>query len=117
MFPNHKLVWKVHYTKHQKLTAFGECGLFAAVYRSLLLKGLNPSIISEAEILRKVSVLKELICGQHPDYFIKYNHLFQFAFSTNFAQSLLEEIERLPKNWGIEPEASDEVQESEDVRS
>lgn len=96
--------WTPHYLKHQKLTAFGECSLYAAVYRSLLLKGLKPEGLSQEDIHARVSVLKEIMQENHPQYFYEYDRVFSFAFDSGFAGHLLTEIKKLPADWGIEPE-------------
>ena len=96
--------WRAHYTKHQRLTAFGECSLYASVYRSFLLKDREPHEISEEEVLSKVAVLKDIIRDKNPDYFQRYDSQFQFVFDSGFAALLLEEVKKLPKTWGEEPE-------------
>ncbi|MEI7494068.1 MAG: hypothetical protein WCJ92_05670 [Alphaproteobacteria bacterium] len=96
--------WRAHYTKHQRLTAFGECGLYASVYRSFLLKGREPHEVPEDEVLSNVAVLKDIIRDQNPDYFKRYDSLYQFIFDSDFAALLLEEVKKLPKTWGKEPE-------------
>jgi hypothetical protein len=96
--------WRAHYTKHQRLTAFGECSLYAAVYRSFLLKGIEPHELTEEEVFSKVSMLKDIIRDQNPDYFKRYDSLYQFIFDSGFAALLLEEVKKLPKTWGEEPE-------------
>ncbi|MGL4426704.1 MAG: hypothetical protein ACRCUQ_03000 [Alphaproteobacteria bacterium] len=84
--------WLPHYTKHQKLTAFGECSLYASAYRSFLLKGQKPDELTDEVVFDKVASLKEVIREQHPEYFKNYDGFFQFAFDSGFAKFLLEEI-------------------------
>lgn len=97
-------VWCAHYTKHQKLTAFGECSFYASAYRSFLLKDREPHEVSEEEVLSNVAMLKDMIRDQNPDYFKRYDSLFQFVFDSGFAALLLEEVKKLPKTWGEESE-------------
>jgi hypothetical protein len=96
--------WTTHYLKHQKVTAFGECALYAAVYRSLLLKGLKPETFTQDAIQQKVAALKELIHENHPRYVYEYDKVFNFVFESGFAGHLLAEIKKLPDDWGIDPE-------------
>ena len=97
-------IWYPHYTKHQRLTAFGECSLYASMYRNFLLKGREPHEVPEDEVLSNVAVLKEIMRDQNPDYFQRYDSQFQSIFDSGFPALLLEEVKRLPKTWGEEPE-------------
>ena len=103
-FPDDTIDWNPHYTKHQKLTAFGECSLYASAYHSFLLKKKDPQNLTEREVLEKVSALKEIMRENSPEYFTKYDQLFQFAFDSGLAGNLLEEIQKLSSNWGLEVE-------------
>lgn len=98
-FPDDTIDWNPHYTKHQKLTAFGEYSLYASAYRSFLFQKKDPKNLTEREVLEKVSALKEIMRENFPEYFTKYDQLFQFAFDSGLAGNLLEEIQKLPSNW------------------
>lgn len=92
IFKNDKVEWETYYTNHQKLTAFGECELYACVYKNFLSQKLKPNTLSEEKIIQKVEEKKMEIRNLLPFYFQEYDNVFQYIFDTGFAQILLDEI-------------------------
>ena len=93
-----------HYTKHQPLTAFGDCSLYARFYEDLLVVGLDPAVKSNRFIAELIQPMKDDECrAPNAAYFEeKYDPAFQFAFDSGFSDALAKEIRALPAGWGIE---------------
>ena len=92
--PDYRVQWTAHYTHHQKASAFGECALYADVYRQLLLTGKNPTECKREEVLSQVEVLKAQLRAdpERKDYFQRYDRFFDFLFASGLDQLILAEI-------------------------